>query len=139
MENMLEMDYLYWYRRGDQPVLSRTKAVRPEINNKVVENHASEIVAFKNGYFLTQPAFYISRKEDQSVTKKVKRLNEYLYLSGKQQADNLVTDWFHTVGVGIIYVTPARTRNVLSGLTPWTPVPPLWSTAETREPSLSWE
>ena len=41
---MMEMDYLYWYRRGDQPVLSRTKTVRPEINNKVVENHASEIV-----------------------------------------------------------------------------------------------
>ena len=108
VENMMEMDYLYWYRRGDQPVLSRTKTVRPEINNKVVENHASEIVAFKNGYFLTQPAFYISRKENQSVTEKVKRLNEYLYLSGKQQADNLVTDWFHTVGVGIIYVTPYK-------------------------------
>ena len=104
----MEMDYLYWYRRGDQPVLSRTKTVRPEINNKVVENHASEIVAFKNGYFLTQPAFYISRKEDPSITEKVKRLNEYLYLSGKQQADNLVTDWFHTVGVGIIYVTPYK-------------------------------
>nr|DAR40305.1 MAG TPA: Portal [Caudoviricetes sp.] len=103
---MMEMDYLYWYRRGDQPILNRQKTVRPEINNKVVENHASEIVAFKNGYFLTQPAFYISRKEDSAVTEKVKRLNEYLYLSGKQQADNLVTDWFHTVGIGIVYVTP---------------------------------
>lgn len=102
----MEMDYLYWYRRGEQPILNRTKQVRKEINNKVVENHAAEIVAFKNGYFLTQPAFYISRKEDASVTDKVKRLNEYLYLSGKQQADNIVTDWFHTVGLGNIYVTP---------------------------------
>ena len=51
-ENMLAEDYLYWYRRGMQPILGRTKQVRPEINNKMVENHAAEIVAFKNGYFL---------------------------------------------------------------------------------------
>lgn len=106
--NMLEMEYLYWYRRGLQPVLERKKIVRPEINNKIVENHATEIVAFKNGYFLTQPAFYISRKKDESVNESVKRLNEYLYLSGKQQADNEIVDWFHTVGVGIAYIEPHR-------------------------------
>ncbi|MBS6475115.1 MAG: phage portal protein [Clostridiales bacterium] len=104
--NMMEMEYLYWYRRGTQPILNREKVVRKEINNKITENHASEIVAFKNGYFLTQPAFYISRKEDKDVTDRVKRLNEYLYLSGKQQVDNKVADWFHTVGIGVVYVEP---------------------------------
>ena len=107
-QNMLEMEYLYWYRRGLQPIINRKKTVRPEINNKITENHASEIVAFKNGYFLTQPAFYVSRKEDKTINEKVKTLNEYLYLSGKQQADNLVTDWFHTVGIGNIYIRPER-------------------------------
>lgn len=102
--NMIEEEFLYWYRRGMQPILNRTKQVRPEINNKVVENHAAEIVAFKNGYFLTQPAFYIARKEDAETNEKVKRLNEYLYLSGKQQADNQVVDWFHTVGLGNVYI-----------------------------------
>ena len=105
-ENMLEEDYLYWYRRGLQPILGRSKIVRPEINNKVVENHAAEIVAFKNGYFLTKPAFYIARRDAGEVNSKVKALNEMLYLSGKQNADNLVTDWFHTVGVGALYVEP---------------------------------
>lgn len=104
--NMIEMEYLYWYRRGLQPILNRTKKVRPEINNKVVENHADEIVSFKNGYFLTQPAFYISRNSGEDVTYKVKQLNEYLYRSGKQIADNKVVDWFHTVGVGTIWVEP---------------------------------
>lgn len=113
-QNMLEMDYLYWYRRGVQPVLNREKTVRPEINNKVVENHAAEIVSFKNGYFLTQPAFYISRKEDRATNDKVKRLNEYLYTSGKQQADNKVVDWFHTVGIGTLYVEPGKTSPVLA-------------------------
>ena len=108
MLNMVEMEYLYWYRRGTQPILQREKTVRSEINNKISENHAAEIVAFKNGYFLTQPAFYIARKKGTDVNEKIKRLNEYLYLSGKQQVDNVVTDWFHTVGVGTVYVSPYR-------------------------------
>ena len=74
--NCIEEEYLYWYRRGFQPVLSREKEIRPDILNKVVENHAEEIVQFKNGYFLTQPAVYISRKEDEDAAKKVKELNE---------------------------------------------------------------
>lgn len=105
-QNMQEEEYLYWYRRGIQPVLGRTKMVRPEINNKVVENHAAEIVAFKNGYFLTKPAFYIARRDSRDVNEKIKLLNEMLYLCGKQNADNEVTDWFHTVGVGTLYVDP---------------------------------
>ena len=60
--NCDEEEYLYWYRRGFQPVLGRTKEIRPEILNKVVENHAEEIVQFKNGYFLTQPAVYIAKQ-----------------------------------------------------------------------------
>lgn len=104
--NMLEMDYLYWYRRGLQPILNRTKEVRPEINNKVVENHADEIVSFKNGYFLTQPAYYISRSDDEKVTEKVKMLNEHLYRCGKLNVDNKVVDWFHTVGIGVLLVEP---------------------------------
>ena len=109
---MMEMEYLYWYRRGLQPILNRTKQVRPEINNKLTENHAAEIVAFKNGYFLTQPAFYVSRRDDSSVNDNVKKLNEYLYLSGKQQADNEVVDWFHTVGLGIVYLKANKDKDV---------------------------
>lgn len=106
MKNMAEEDYLYWYRRGKQPILDRTKEVRPEICNKIVENHADEIVSFKNGYFLTEPTFYISRSDDEKIVQNVKRLNDYLYLSGKHNVDNKVVDWFHTVGKGILYVEP---------------------------------
>ena len=51
-QNSLEIDYLYRYMRGQQPILSRTKQIRPEINNRVVENHAIEIAQFTSGYFL---------------------------------------------------------------------------------------
>lgn len=112
LTNVAAIEYLYWYRRGLQPILRKIKDVRPEINHIVVENHADEIVGFKNGYFLTQPAFYISRSKDEEVTEKVKQLNEYLYLSGKNQVDNKVVDWFHTTGTGILYVTPTGNDDV---------------------------
>ena len=106
MENMKEEEYLYWYRKGMQPILERRKEIRPEICNKVVVNNADMIVTFKDGYFLTKPATYISRKEDETVTNKIKELNEYVNLSGKYVADNQVVDWFHTVGLGVLYVEP---------------------------------
>ena len=101
-ENVMEMDYLYWYRRGFQPVLERRKEYNDWILNKVVENHAAEIVDFANGYFIMEPLFYSSRgKARQS---KIDKLNEYLYRSGKQQADNILADWFHTVGKAALFV-----------------------------------
>lgn len=105
-ENLSEIDSLYWYRRGMQNVLERKKEVRPEICSKVVVNNADMVVTFKNGYFLTKPATYVSRREDESVTEKVKDLNEYVYLSGKNEADNALVDWFHTVGIASLYIEP---------------------------------
>ena len=104
VQNLLQENYLYWYRRNVQPILNRRKEIRPEIMNVVQENHADEIVTFKNGYFLTQPAFYVSRRK--GAQSKVNRLNEYLYRSGKQQADNEVVNWFHTAGKAALYVEP---------------------------------
>lgn len=109
VQNLLQEDFLYWYRRNFQPILKRKKEVRPEILNKVQENHADEIVAFKNGYFLTQPAFYVSRVEEAQG--KVDRLNEYLYRSYKQQVDNELADWFHMVGKAVCYVEPDRNND----------------------------
>lgn len=111
--NMQEEEYLYWYRKGKQPILNKKKEVRPEINHKIVQNIASEIVAFKNGYFLTQPTFYISRKKNEALTEKVNLLNDCLYLSGKQEADNTLVDWFHTVGIGVLFVESVDTEELV--------------------------
>ena len=108
--NMLQEEFLYWYRRGVQPILSRKKDIREDILNKVQENHADEIVAFKDGYFLTSPCSYVGRK--RGVQTKLKKLNEYLYRSGKGEADNKVADWFHTVGKGVVYVEPNEDPEV---------------------------
>ena len=108
--NLLQEDFLYWYRRNVQPILARHKDVRPEILNIVQENHADEIVSFKNGYFLQNPCAYTARNDASQA--KVDKLNEYLYRSGKQDADNDVVDWFHTVGKGVLYVEPDRDGSV---------------------------
>lgn len=101
-QNHTEEERLYWYRRGLVPVLQRKKERNSYVLNKIVENHAGAIVDFKNGYFLTQPAFYKARKN--AAQSKVEKLNEYLYRSGKQQVDNEIADWFHTVGKAALFV-----------------------------------
>ena len=104
VQNLIAMEYLYWYRRGITPIYAKTKEIRENINNKISENLAGAICDFKNGFFLTSPAFYTSRKEDPEINEKVKKLNDYLYVSGKQQADNELVDWFHTVGKADLFV-----------------------------------
>lgn len=110
VQNLLQENYLYWYRRNVQPILARRKEVRPEILNIVQENHADEIVTFKNGYFMTSPCSYVSRRK--GTQNKVNKLNEYLYRSGKQQADNEVVNWFHTAGKAALYVEPTPDDEV---------------------------
>lgn len=108
--NVQEEDYLYWYRRGFQPVLNRTKTYNDFVLNKIVENHAEEIVTFKNGYFLMENATYVSRKSGKKG--KVDKLNEYLHRSGKHTADNQLADWFHMVGKAALYVEPSDDPDV---------------------------
>ena len=104
IKNMLQEEFLYWYTRGVQPILNRHKEVREDILNIVQVNTAAEIVDFKNGYFITQPCSYVGRRK--GVQTKLKRLNEFLFRSGKQEVDNKVADWFHRVGKGVLFVEP---------------------------------
>ena len=106
IQNMLQEEFLYWYRRGVQPILGRKKDIREDILNIVQENHAEEFVAFKNGFFLQKPVTYTARRN--GVQSKLKKLNEYLYRSGKHEADNKTADWFHTVGKGVTYIEPSE-------------------------------
>ena len=109
--NMYEEEYLYWYRRGMQPILMRKKEVRPDICNKIVINNAEQVCVFKNGYFLQKPTSYVSRRNDEGITEKVRTLNEYVYNSGKLDAENEVVNWFHTVGLGVLFIEPNSDRE----------------------------
>ena len=107
-QNLNEEEYLYWYRRGKQPILNRTREIRSELTKQVVVNNSNMIVTFKNGYFLVSPTSYYSLFEDKQITDNVKLFNDFCNASGKAIADNEIVDWFHTVGLGVQYVEPDR-------------------------------
>lgn len=104
--NKADMEYLYAYYKGRQPVLNRKKEVRPEIKNTVVENRANEIVSFKVGYLMGEPIQYVSRSDNKSVADKITTLNGYCLSEDKAAKDKELADWFHICGTAYRMVLP---------------------------------
>lgn len=104
--NKADMEYLYAYYKGRQPVLNRKKEVRPEIKNTVVENRANEIVSFKVGYLMGEPIQYVSRSDSKSVADKITTLNGYCLSEDKAAKDKELADWFHICGTAYRMVLP---------------------------------
>lgn len=107
-QNLNEEDYLFWYRRGKQPILTRQREIRSELTKHVVVNNANQVVVFKNGYLLVSPTSYVSLFDDEKITDNVKKFNDFCAAGGKAIADNEIVDWFHTVGLGVQYIEPDR-------------------------------
>ena len=103
--NLAEVQYLWNYYRGLQPILGREKEVRPEICNRVVENHAQEIVAFKIGYQLAEPLQYTCRNDGEESgyeerLSQVNELNTLMFAEDKASADRDLFEWMCVCGVG---------------------------------------
>lgn len=105
-KNRSEIQYLWAYYRGKQPILNRTKDVRPEINNTIVENRANEIVSFKSGYLMGEPLQYVSRGNGANITDAINQLNEYVFAEEKPAKDKELADWFHICGTSFRIVLP---------------------------------
>ena len=101
LQNRAEIQYLFRYLRGIQPILHRVKQVHAEINNKIVVNIANEIVTFKTAEFAGEPIQYKSRASDnENVPELVACVNDMMMSEGKQTKDiELAHDMF-TCGVG---------------------------------------
>lgn len=91
MLNIADIDYLYNYFVGIQPILNREKKIRPEINNKIVENHANSIVKFKTGYLLQKPIQYVSRKESTNK-ESMEFLNDCMDIESKESQDKEIAN-----------------------------------------------
>ena len=91
--NRGEIQYLWDYFRGKQPILQREKTVRPEICNKIVENRANEIVSFKVGYLCGEPIQYVGRNGDESVSRAIAELNEMMFSENKATQDKEIVEW----------------------------------------------
>ena len=104
--NRQEEIYLMNYEKGIQPVLNRTKEYNAEINNKVVENIANEIVTFKSSEFAGEPIMYVSRRgnngvdnTDKVIPGKVAKVNDMMLAEGKQTLDMELAHKMFTCGV----------------------------------------
>ena len=107
--NSGEIQYLYNYYKGQQPILGRKKDVRPEICNKIVENRANEIVSFKDSYLIGKPVQYVNRSGDDSCSDDLNKLNDFMFLERKSARDKELVNWFHICGTGYRLVLPEKT------------------------------
>lgn len=107
-ENSAQIDYLYRYMRGQQPVLGRVKKVRPEICNKIVENHAAEIAQFTSGYFLGEPVTYVQRGDKVGSSAELGSLNDFMFYEDKASHDKNMATWLAVCGVGYRMVLPDK-------------------------------
>lgn len=105
-KNRSEIDYLYKYYRGNQPIINRIKTIRPEINNKIVVNHANEIVSFKTGYLCGEPIQYVNRSSNETITDKINLLNEFMFSEDKSSQDEELVEWDMICGTAYRMVLP---------------------------------
>lgn len=105
-KNSKEIDYLYNYYKGRQPILSKEKKVRSEINYTIVENHALEIVDFKKGHIFGEPVQYVVRGERTGVSDQVAQLNEFMFVEDKAAKDKNLAEWFFIAGVAYRLILP---------------------------------
>ena len=102
--NRDEIQYLWDYYKGKQPVLSRTREVRNELTAHVCENRANEIVSFKSGYIAGKPIQYISSVGDDNVSKNIEQLNDMMRVIGKHTKDRELIEWELICGIGYRYI-----------------------------------
>ncbi len=106
--NSSEIDYLYKYYKGDQPIRHRTKDTRPDICNRIVENRANEIVSFKVGYLCGEPIQYVSRNGEETSVDAINVLNEFMFAEDKASQDQEIVEWQMICGTAYRLVLPDK-------------------------------
>lgn len=134
-QNRAEMLYLFEYVKGRQPILDREKQIRPEINEKIVDNMASEILEFKLGYEFGSPISYVQRArkdiksrnalfsffkklftsdESQKEDLRVSAINEMMVEECKAAKDLMLAKDVKTCGVGYRLILPKKIKTGVS-------------------------
>ena len=104
--NAQEIEYLYNYYKGKQPIWDKEKVVRPEINNKVLENHAYEIVEFKKSYVFGEPIQYVQKgeKDGEKINPEISLLNKFMESEDKASLDKEIAEWQYICGTAYRWV-----------------------------------
>lgn len=139
-KNSLEIQYLWDYYRGVHPILEREKEIRPEINNKLIENRAKSIVDFKTGYLMREPVQYISKDENPDSVK-INQLNKFVFAEEKTAKDREIADWMHICGTAYRLIMPDIMEEMddspfeIDTLLPWSTFV-IYSNGTRRKPML---
>jgi len=118
-KNREEILYLDRYYSGDQPILYRHKHIRPEINNKIVENHAFEIVEHKTAENFGEPIQYVLDGSDEKKSTAIKTLNSFMKSDDKGCIDIEIGRWRSICGTGYRFIWNNKDYNSSLGETPF--------------------
>lgn len=119
-KNVSQIRYLRKVAKGNQEVYSRVKEVRPEINNKVVENHIGHAISFKKGYVFGYPIQYVQMSDDKNnlppnkadtknqgfdsdLSKDLGIINQIMRSNNKASKDIELSNDLYITGVGVRY------------------------------------
>lgn len=113
-QNVGEINYLENYYRGYQPILGKTKDVRPTINNIIIENNAFWAVNFKVGYVFGSPYRFIQKGD--VANPQIDILNNYVQAEDKYAKDSELAESLYTNGIAhrLIMPTPSGTESPFS-------------------------
>lgn len=118
-ENEKNINYLENYYTGNQPILYKTKDIRPGINNKIVENHAYEIVEFMVGQECGEPIQYVRRGTDKSKSDEVQKLNNFMAYENKSYWDSELSRWKHICGTSYKICYPDKDADITNDECPF--------------------
>ncbi|MBE6890017.1 MAG: phage portal protein [Ruminococcaceae bacterium] len=115
-KNSQDIQTLWDTYTGKQAILNRVKVIRPEICNKIVENHAAEIVDFKTGFTFGEPVQYIYRGESQHDDNSnddngIGLLNRIMDMTDKSTKDRELAEWFYICGQAYRIILPDLTNE----------------------------
>ena len=108
--NWKDIDYLYRIYQGEQPILYKTKEVRENINNIIVENYAFFMTEFKKSYIFGKPLKYVQIGE--TVSEEISELNKYMTKSRKHYKDTLLGESLYVSGIAHLIVLPSKNSKV---------------------------
>lgn len=124
-QNCADINYLYNFYKGDQDILYRSnKEVRPEIDERIVENYAKYIAKFKNGFIWGEPIQLIKNSNGSAHLKEGEKLqregdkdlqviilNEYFQERNKHAKDKECALWSLICGVGYMSILPSKDED----------------------------
>lgn len=112
--NQNDISRLWDYYRGKTNILNKKKEIRQEINHKINENRAFEIVRFHKGYVFGEPIQYVRRENasteqsDDAIAADINALNGYMSDADKSSCDSALAEWLYIAGTSYRMTLPNK-------------------------------